>query len=143
MAAGGNTAMTLTLEITPDLEAALRQTAEREGLPPDRYVLNLLRERLHRNQTAPPRLPREEVKLLEKINEGLAAETWQRYHELKAKRDAATLTPEEHAELIALSDTIEAWNVRRLEFVAELARLREVPFPELVRQLGLVPAADA
>jgi hypothetical protein len=93
--------------------------------------------------TPPSRLPREEVKLLERINEGLSAETWQRYHELKAKRDAATLTPEEHAELIALSDTIEAWNVRRLEFAAELARLREVPFPELVRQLGLVPAADA
>jgi hypothetical protein len=135
--------MTLTLEITPDLEVVLRETAEREGLPPDRYVLNLLQERLHRNTTAPPRLPREEVRLLEKINEGLSAETWQRYHELKAKRDAATLTPEEHAELIALSDTIEAWNVRRLEFVSELARLREMPFPELVRQLGLVPAADA
>jgi hypothetical protein len=88
-------------------------------------------------------LPREEVRLLEKINEGLSPETWQRYRALKAKRDAATLTPEEHAELIALSDMIEAWNVRRLEFVAELARLREVPFPELVRQLGLVPAADA
>ena len=65
------------------------------------------------------------------------------FHELKGKRDAATLTPDEHAELIALSDTVEAWNVRRLEFVAELARLREVPFPKLVRQLGLVPAADA
>ena len=135
--------MTLTLEITPDLEAVLRETAEREGVPPDRYVLNLLQERLHRNKTAPSRLPREEVRLLEKINEGLSAETWQRYHEVKGKRDAATLTPEEHAELIALSDTIEAWNVRRLEFVAELARLREVPFPELVQQLGLVPAADA
>jgi hypothetical protein len=81
--------------------------------------------------------------LLEKINEGLSAQTWQRYHELKAKRDAATLTPEEHAELIVLSDAIEAWNVRRLELVAELARLREVPFPELVRQLGLIPASDA
>jgi hypothetical protein len=135
--------MKLTLEITPELEEALRESAEREGLAPDRYILNLLHERLDRSKTAPPRLPREEVRLLEKINEGLSAETWQRYHELKAKRDAVTLTEEEHAELIALSDTIEAWNVRRLEFVAELARLRGVPFPELVRQLGLVPAGNA
>ena len=36
---------------------------------------------------------------------------------------------------------IEAWNVRRLEFAAELARLRKVPFPELVRQSDLIPAA--
>ena len=71
----GNATMRLTLEITPDLEVVLRETAEREGLPPDRYVLNLLQE--------------------------------------------------------------------RLEFVGELARLRNVPFPELVRQLGLIPAADA
>lgn len=90
-----------------------------------------------------PRLPDEEVRLLEKINEGLSAEAWQRYRELKRKRDAATLTADEHAALIQLSDEIEAWNVRRLEFVAELARMRGMPFPELIRQLGLVPAGDA
>jgi hypothetical protein len=135
--------MTLTLEITPDLEEALRESAEREGLAPDRYVLHLLQERFSRDKTGPQRLPGEEVRLLEKINEGLSAETWHRYRELKAKRDAATLTAEEHAELIALSDTIEGWNVRRLEFVAELARLRGTPFPELVRQLGLVPSENA
>lgn len=38
--------MTLTLEIAPELESSLRETAAREGIAPDRYVLNLLEERL-------------------------------------------------------------------------------------------------
>jgi hypothetical protein len=135
--------MTLTLEINPELEELLRAMAARAGLPPDRYVLSVLQERLAQDQARPPDPARGERALLEKINEGLPDETWRRYHDLKAKRDAATLTPEEHRELIALSDAIEAWNVRRLEFAAELARLREMPFPELVRQLGLAPSADA
>jgi hypothetical protein len=134
--------MTLTLEINPELEEALRAMAARAGLAPDRYVLHALQDRLARDQATQPHLASEEVKLLEKINEGLSSESWRRYHELKAKRDAATLTPEDPAELITLSDAIEAWNVRRLEFVAELARLRGVPFPDLVRQLGLVPPVD-
>jgi hypothetical protein len=138
-----------TIEIKLDeqtLERA-RQLAASRGVSLDELVGELVSHAAPNGGTAkvavPRFLPRKGVRLLEKINEGLSPETWQRYHELKARRDAATLTPEEHAELIALSDTIEAWNVRRLEFVAELARLRGVPFPLLVRQLGLVPAGDA
>jgi len=84
--------MTLTLEISPELEEALRATAERAGLAPDRYVLDVLQERLDRDRDLPPRLPRSEAKLLQRINEGLPESTWERYHALKEKRDAETLT---------------------------------------------------
>ncbi len=80
--------------------------------------------------------------MLEKISDGLPADLWRRYHELKEKRDDVTLTPQEYSELIRLSDAIEEWNVRRLQWVAELSRLRGVPFQELVQQLGLYPSAD-
>src|SRR5438132_78397 len=59
------------------------------------------------------------------------------------RRDAATLTDAEHAELIRLVNEVEIWNARRLEAVAELARLRGVRFPDLVRQLGLGPRTRA
>jgi hypothetical protein len=85
MAPGGNPAMTITLEITPDLEALLRETAEREGLTPDRYVLHLLRQQLKRSQTTPPHLSREEAELLQKINQGLPETTWERYRALKLR----------------------------------------------------------
>jgi hypothetical protein len=143
MAPGENTAMTITLEITPDLEEVLRETAAREGLAPDRYVLNLLRQQLMRNERTPPHLSREEAELLQKINRGLPEATWERYRALKLKRDDETLTPEEHAELIALTDAIEGWNVQRLEIVSRLAKLRGIQLPEMMKELGLLPPSHA
>jgi hypothetical protein len=129
--------MTLTLELGSELEEALRTTADRAGLAPDQFVLDLLRERLARDRKLPPHLPRAEADLLLRINEGLPAPVWARYRALKEKRDAETLTDAEHAELIQLIDTVEGWNVRRLEWIAELATLRGVRFQDLVRELGL------
>jgi hypothetical protein len=135
--------MTLTLEISPELAETLRAIAAREGVAPDQYVLDLLQERLDRDQNLPPHLPRAEAELLQRINEGLPEATWERYHALKAKRDAETLTDTEHAELIRLVNEVEGWNVRRLEAVAALAKLRGVPFPDLFQQLGLGPSVHA
>lgn len=129
--------MTLTLEIGPELEAALRATAERLGLAPDRYVLDLLRERLIPTNGGPAGLTAAEAALLERINEGLPEGLWARYEALKEERDAETLTEAEHAELIRLVNEVEIWNARRLEAVAELAKLRGVRFADLVKQLGL------
>ena len=135
--------MTLALEISSELEEALRTTAEGAGLALERYVLDLLRERLTPTDGGPTGLPRMEAELLEQINEGLPEATWTRYHELQAKRNAEMLTDVEHAELIRLVNEVEIWNARRLEAVAELARLRGVRFPDLVRELGLGAPAHA
>ena len=128
--------MTLTLEIGPELETALRVMAAGAGLPPDRYVLDLLQERLQ-STNGGKGLPHAEAVLLERINRGLPPATWERYHALKEQRHAESFTPEEHAELIRLVNEVEIWNARRLKWVAELAKLRGTPFPELVKQLGL------
>jgi hypothetical protein len=135
--------MTLKLEITPELEAELRETAERAGLPPDRYVLGLVQERLAPSSPGPTGLGSAQSALLERIGEGLPQETWVRYHALKEVRDAGKLTAAEHAELIRLVNEVEIWNARRLEAVAELAKLRGVRFPDLVKELGLGAPANA
>jgi hypothetical protein len=127
--------MTLTLEITPDLEEALCEIAEREGVPPDRYVLNLIEQQL--KKPPPEHLSRAESLLLQGINQGLPTETWDRYHQLVAKRRAETLTPEEYEELIGLTNEVELAHARRLELVAEYARLQDVPFAEMMDRLGL------
>jgi hypothetical protein len=131
--------MTITLEITPELEEVLRRSAQRAGLPPDGYILKLLQERLGVGKGLPPHLPHEETELLQQINRGLPAETWARYQALKEKRDARTLTPDELAELLALTDEVELWNARRLELVLALAQLRQVPLRVLMDELGLTP----
>lgn len=123
-----------TIQIAADqlLEAA-RQ------LPPPEF--NQLVDRLlawrAQLMNAAPRLSAAETALLLKINQGFAPAPRQRYDELLEKRDARTLTPAEYQELLALTDQVEAFNVERVQALADLARLRQVSLPEVMRQLGL------
>jgi hypothetical protein len=130
--------MGLTVEITPELESQVREQAKQRGLAADEYIVNVLQEHLRQIQKPlPSHLPELEAQLIEQINEGFPPELWQRYHELLAKRRAETLTVDEQAELISLSDQIEAFNTRRLGFLADLARLRHLSLAELMQQLGI------
>jgi hypothetical protein len=135
--------VTVTLDIDTELLAALRTMARKAGLEPDRYMARALQEHVERHQNAPPNLPQEETRILQQINQGLPAVTWQRYHELVARRRSETLTPEEHQELIALTNEVELWHARRIELVAELAGQRGVSFDALMDELGLKQPANA
>jgi len=75
------------------------------------------------------------------IGNGTEEAIWHRYHALSAKRDAETLTPAEHQELISLSQSIEAGDVKRLDYMAELAKLRGISLRELRAQMG-IPAQN-
>lgn len=138
--------MTITLEVTPELESQIKQAAAKVGLSLDAYILESVAQRLQPTQHRPSRvkrLPKQEATLLQKINQSLSQIQWQRYHELIGKRQAETLTPEEQMELIALSDQLEEANAKRIEYVAQLAALRKTTVPALMNELGLKPAAYA
>jgi len=132
--------MTLTLDLTLELENQLRQEAAREGLDETGYVLKALKERFRALRT---RASQPETELLARINEGLPEETWGRYRELVAKRRAEELTPEQHAELMALTHQIEETHARRLEALGELARLRGTSLETLMQELGIKFPPDA
>ena len=136
--------MTLTIDLTPELEASLHQAAAQSGLAAKDYVVRILQERLQPTEAAePPHLNVTEAHLLQQINLGLPQETWQQYYDLIAKRQAETLTSEEQIVLIAISDRIEELNVRRIENLVELAQLRQLPLPVLMQQLAIkVPSYD-
>ena len=134
--------MTITIELAPDLERQIQQAATQAGLAPDAYILEAIRTRLAQSQPAPasmPHLSEVEADLLLKINHSLSSITWSRYHELVAKRQAETLTPEEQQELIALTGRIETANVQRISYLVELARLRNTTLDALMAELGLKP----
>jgi hypothetical protein len=78
-----------------------------------------------------------EADLLLKINEGLPTSTRQRYAELIARRQAETLTDAEYAELLELTQQVEAYQARRVACLAELAQLRKVPLATLADSLGI------
>lgn len=132
--------MTLTVDLSPELEAQVKHEAAREGLAETELVMKALREWLdqgERRAVGVSVVTGAEASLLQKINEGLPERTWQRYDDLVERRRAETLTPAEHEELIAISDQIEDMNARRMAHLVELARLRGIPLVALMQELGI------
>jgi len=89
-----------------------------------------------------PVLSRTEAELLLKINQSaLPVNLQARCDALVAKRQEEILTPGEREELNHLTDQLGELNVQRLEYLAELARLRQTSLPTLMEDLGIqVPA---
>lgn len=132
--------MPLTVEITSELEGKIRQAAAHEGLSPDTFILESIADRLRRPKPiAGKQLTERESELLQAINHSMGPINWTRYRELIEKRQAETLTTEEHAALIALGDEIEAANVKRIELLIELAQLRNTTLPALMKALDIKP----
>jgi len=88
-----------------------------------------------------PRLTERESELLLAINRGLPSEASQRYRTLIDRRRAGMLSPEEHQELLSLTDEAERLQAERIEHLAELAQLRDKPLSALMDELGIRPLA--
>ena len=134
--------MTITLEISPELERQIKQAAAKAGLPLDAYIVESVTRRLptrRSRQRIVPHLSAQESDLLQKINQNLSQIQWVHYRELIAKRKAEVLTAEEQEELIALSNQIEEANANRIEYVARLADIRKTTLPGLLKELDLQP----
>jgi len=86
-----------------------------------------------------PVLSEREAELLDKIYQGLPAAMQQRLNELIEKRQSYTITPDELQELIELTNRVEMFDAERLQYLIELAHLRNVPLDKLIRQLGIKP----
>jgi histidyl-tRNA synthetase len=87
-----------------------------------------------------PVLEPEETQLLLEINRGLPTVLLQRYQVLRERREDETLTEAEYEELLQLSDQIEVLGANRLEALAKLADLRQVPLVQLMDDLGIQSA---
>lgn len=131
--------MSLVIELPPEAEKQLLEEAARSGLAASDFARDVLLRSLRCSTSSPATPQAREAELIEAVNEGFAPPAWERYHKLLAKRRAEELSSAEQAELISMSDQIEAANVRRMEHLAELARLRSVPLTELMDQLGIKP----
>jgi hypothetical protein len=130
----------ITLELSPELESRLQAEAAKQGLDPQRYILETLHTRLAANQAVTNPLPAAEADLLQRINLGLSADMWDEYHALVDKRQAETLTADEHQRLIAISDQLEALNIERIQALAQLAELRQQLLEDAMGDLGIEPA---
>ncbi len=100
----------------------------------ERFTKDVLTIRANRHT---PSLPKAEVELLQKINEGVSAEVRERYDHLHQKMLDETLTPDEQMELIKLSDQIESADAQRLQHLIALAKIRTVTVDALIDELKL------
>jgi hypothetical protein len=130
--------MSMTIELPAEVEKQIREEATRRGLEPGEVIARALQEYLAQRRAAiVPRLSSHESRLLTQINLGLPEGVWHRYHGLIRKRRAETLTPDERAELIALTDQVEEANADRIERLCELARLRGASLEAVMKELGI------
>jgi hypothetical protein len=84
-----------------------------------------------------PVATQEETALLRTINQSIPPALHDRYEVLADKRDDETLTEAEHQELLTICDRIEWIGVHRIEALAQLATIRQVPLPQLMTDLGI------
>lgn len=84
-----------------------------------------------------PHLSAREAELLQEIYREKRPGFQPRFDELNAKRRDFALMPEELSELLQLNDESEAFTLRRLQALAEMAQLRRTTLPALMKRLGL------
>jgi hypothetical protein len=78
-----------------------------------------------------------ETALLLEINQSIPSELHDRYEVLLEKRDEDDLTEVEYAELLDISNQIESFGVKRIEALAKLAMIRQMPLSKLMDNLGI------
>ena len=132
----------VTIQLEPAKERQLREFASLQGEDVSAVARRAVEEYLRSVSVANAahagqRLSKAETHLLQEINQGLPETVWRRYHELVARRRDGTLTDNEYEALKSLTDDVELAHARRMEKVADLARLREVPLDDLMAELGL------
>lgn len=125
---------TIEQERNVSSEHLLQEVSRLDTPDLDNFLDQVLRLRAERRA---PHLSKNETKLLETINFRLPAEAQARFDWLISRRRANKLSQEERTELIAITNQSEIQAAERVRAVAELARLRGIPFEEMLRQLGI------
>ncbi len=125
-----------TLTVNPQFTTLFNTVTELSFPELDSLMLKIKQIRYKHFPTI---LPKDEAELLKKINAGLPIEIHQRYRKLRAKRQKESLTQSEYLELLSITETIEDFDTQRLQWLIELAKLRNITLNELTKQLGLKP----
>ena len=100
----------------------------------ERFVSQIIALQAQRKASS---LPHAEAELLLKINQCIPSDSQQHYNELIAKREAENLTINEQRELFRLTEQIEKLQTQRIEYLADLARLRGISLIALMENLGI------
>ena len=125
---------TFKLELHLSSEDLLKAVAQLSQSDLEEFVSQVIAIQAQKKAS---KLPKIEAELLIKINQGMSDDIQNYYEKLIAKRESETLTENEHEELLSLSKQIEKLQAQRIEYLAELARLRGISLTTLMENLGI------
>jgi hypothetical protein len=127
--------MALTIELPITVEQRLRQDAIQNGMSINAYLMQLIT-----GKTSGKKAKKiSEAELLKKINLDITEAEWENYNQLIHLRKNGSLTEKDHNVLIQLGEKIEIANVKRLEYIATLAQMRQTSLEETMTELGIFP----
>ncbi|MEA5549680.1 STAS/SEC14 domain-containing protein [Anabaena cylindrica UHCC 0172] len=90
-------------------------------------------------QRIAPSLSLKEFELLENIHQDLPQELQDLYQNLIGKRNQEILTESEYQQLLKLTEQVENHQAQRLEYLTQLAQIRQLPLTTLITQMGIKP----
>lgn len=125
---------TVKVEVQLSSEELLKAVEQLNQPDLERFVSQILALQAQRKASS---LTQTETELLLKINQGIPSNTQKYYNELIAKREAKNLTKNEYRELLDLTEQIEKLQAQRIEYLAQLARLRGILLIDLMKNLGI------
>jgi hypothetical protein len=109
----------------PDMQyQALAALAAQQGVSPESLAAAWLSER-------------QQQELVQQVKTPLPRGVRQRYATLIERRDQHALTPQEHAELLQLTDQVELYDAKRAELLIALAELRHQPIDQIMQYLNI------
>ncbi|RUT05087.1 hypothetical protein DSM106972_039080 [Dulcicalothrix desertica PCC 7102] len=102
------------------------------------FVIQVLKLRAQRQVQS---LSLSESELILKIKQSIPDDIQQQFNELIEKQRSMALTDAEHARLIQLTDQIEDLDAKRIEYLAQLAQLKQKSLVEVMQDLSIHPPA--
>ncbi len=79
----------------------------------------------------------EEAILLKQIKAIIPMSVIRRFKELQVKQHDNTISEKEQEEILVITDFIEEKSAERVKLLAALAKIRQIPLPDLVKKLQL------
>jgi len=116
-----------------DLLQAVQQLSQPEL---EQFIEEILQFKAQKNAA---NLTKQESDLLLKINQDLPIELQQQYKILTQKRDQETLTESEYEKLLESTDQLEKYQAQRLEYLTQLAQIRQISVSTLMTEMGVKP----
>ena len=116
-----------------DLLQAVQQLSQPEL---EQFIEQILQFKAQKNA---PNLSKQESDLLLKINQNLPIILQKKYEILIKKRHQENLTESEYEKLVELTDQVEKYQAKRIEYLTQLAQIRQISVSDLMAEMGVKP----